>query len=244
MSSNKPQDTLDNISPYTAPGFRQLLSGMMHTMPIVFTSMQTSMKCKFHSSPYHIDVEALLWLPEWRVYWKDLEGCFLGCNDKVAMSTSLPSRHALIGKTDYDLPVSKEDVVKARLNDERVIIERKALEFRETAIYNKIKTVYLTMKTPLYNHDGKMVGVLGLSRVLQQEQWEGDDQLTDRQEECLTYLVCGYSAKQISQLMNLAPKTIQNHLDNIKAKLGCGRRSELIVKALRLSGVKDRLLKI
>lgn len=66
--------------------------------------------------------------------------------------------------------------------------------------------------------------------------------LTNRQIECLLYLVKGMTIKEISKEMNLAPKTIEHYLDAVKIKLNCHSRSSLIAKALTMSIIKDSLL--
>ena len=62
-------------------------------------------------------------------------------------------------------------------------------------------------------------------------------QLTKRQADCLFYLAKGMASKQIAQQLQLSPKTIEHYLTNVKTKLGCHNRAELIAKGLKLVNV-------
>jgi DNA-binding CsgD family transcriptional regulator len=65
--------------------------------------------------------------------------------------------------------------------------------------------------------------------------------LTQRQLDCLYGLVQGMTMKEIALLHRLSPKTVEHYLDRIKFKLQCKSRSELISKALKLSYIKNKL---
>jgi DNA-binding CsgD family transcriptional regulator len=44
--------------------------------------------------------------------------------------------------------------------------------------------------------------------------------LSQRELQCVFYLVQGYSAKQIASKLNISPRTVETHVGNIKDKLG------------------------
>jgi two-component system, OmpR family, aerobic respiration control sensor histidine kinase ArcB len=59
----------------------------------------------------------------------------------------------------------------------------------------------------------------------------GNDQalpISKREKECLKYIKSGYTAKEIARQMSISYRTVQNHVENIKAKLGCQNQSQLI----------------
>jgi LuxR family quorum-sensing system transcriptional regulator SolR len=58
--------------------------------------------------------------------------------------------------------------------------------------------------------------------------------LTDRQVDCLYYLMNGMTAKQIAKRLNLSPRTVENHLEAIKVKMNCYSRIELFQKGQEL----------
>lgn len=66
-------------------------------------------------------------------------------------------------------------------------------------------------------------------------------ELTDRQTDCLLYLVKGMTIKEIAKELNLAPKTIEHYLTTVKTKLNCHSRSSLITRALTMQTIKERL---
>ncbi len=45
----------------------------------------------------------------------------------------------------------------------------------------------------------------------------------------------GHTAKEISERMFLSPRTIEEHLEHIKHKLGVKKKSEIIAKIIQLN---------
>src|ERR1700733_4029080 len=52
------------------------------------------------------------------------------------------------------------------------------------------------------------------------------DLLTDREWDCLCYVVERYSSKQIALRLGVAPKTVDSYLDTARVKLGARTRQE------------------
>lgn len=52
--------------------------------------------------------------------------------------------------------------------------------------------------------------------------------LTKREAECALFVLKGLTAKSIAEEIFLAQRTVINHIENIKDKLGCAKREELI----------------
>lgn len=52
--------------------------------------------------------------------------------------------------------------------------------------------------------------------------------LSTREAECLFHLSQGRTMKEIAELIHLSPRTIETHIDNIKNKMGCYTKGELI----------------
>ncbi|HEV2613222.1 MAG TPA: helix-turn-helix transcriptional regulator [Gammaproteobacteria bacterium] len=55
-----------------------------------------------------------------------------------------------------------------------------------------------------------------------------DISFTERQTECLYYLSRGYSAKDIARVLNISHRTIESFINQIKIKLHCTRKQEII----------------
>lgn len=96
------------------------------------------------------------------VYWKDLEGKILFCNESQAKSAGM-SVEEFIGKTDYDYPWSKQ-ADSIRKMDLEVISSNKSLELDEALLVNNNeKKIFHSKKVPFKDAQGKTIGVLGIS---------------------------------------------------------------------------------
>ncbi len=52
--------------------------------------------------------------------------------------------------------------------------------------------------------------------------------LTPRELDCVYQLLLGKTSVEIAHALALSPRTAESHLDHIKNKLGCFKKSELI----------------
>jgi two-component system, OmpR family, aerobic respiration control sensor histidine kinase ArcB len=97
------------------------------------------------------------------VYWKNLEGYYLGCNIQQARSCGFNSPDEVIGKTDYDMPW-REQADLYRANDLQVMRTGVPVLAEEegTLESGEVRT-FLANKIPLRSIDKKIIGVLGIS---------------------------------------------------------------------------------
>jgi DNA-binding CsgD family transcriptional regulator len=51
--------------------------------------------------------------------------------------------------------------------------------------------------------------------------------ITKREHDCIMCYLKGLSSKQIGKLLNISPKTVDRHFENIKEKLNLSKRNEL-----------------
>ena len=58
--------------------------------------------------------------------------------------------------------------------------------------------------------------------------------LSLRQIQCAEYLLNGRTAKETGESLGLSARTVEYYLGNIKSKLECKNKSELIAKLVRL----------
>ncbi|MEA3290048.1 MAG: ATP-binding protein [Campylobacterota bacterium] len=93
-----------------------------------------------------------------RIFWKDKDGKYLGANKLFIEDTGLNSIDDLLGKTDYEMPWSKDDADNYRKDDLEVLTSRKPKLFiEETQTTKNNEIIYLlTSKVPLLD-----IGVLG-----------------------------------------------------------------------------------
>ncbi|MDR3306631.1 MAG: PAS domain-containing protein [Endomicrobium sp.] len=97
------------------------------------------------------------------IYWKDVNGVYLGCNQKEAETLGFKYPKGVVGTTDYDLSWNCEaDVL--RKTAERVMHNRVSEEVLEKVTSsNDEKILALTRKSPLYDGKDNVVGVIGVS---------------------------------------------------------------------------------
>jgi PAS domain S-box-containing protein len=96
------------------------------------------------------------------IYWKDLDGYYLGCNKYVLTMAGLQERSELIGKTDYDL-AWKDEAPKLRAIDESVAIKGVYIGEESFPIANGEVKTYLTTKKQMLDSEGKVMGIIGTS---------------------------------------------------------------------------------
>ena len=97
-----------------------------------------------------------------RVFWKDKELNYLGCNRPFAEDCGVGEPSAIVGKSDFDL--SWKDLAELYRSDDRTVIDTRApkLSFEESATKNDGSLFWvLTNKVPLLDRGGAVFGVLG-----------------------------------------------------------------------------------
>jgi PAS domain S-box-containing protein len=98
-----------------------------------------------------------------RIFWKDKNGVFLGCNTILAMDGGKKTPDEIIGKTDFEMSWNKQ-ADDYRKDDLHVINTGNAkLNFEEPQTTPNGNTIWLkTSKMPLTDFDGKIIGILGI----------------------------------------------------------------------------------
>lgn len=97
-----------------------------------------------------------------RVFWKDRESRFLGCNRRFAGDAGLDSPKAIVGKTDYDFNF-REHAAAYRADDREVMesgVPKLGYEEAQTAPDGR-RLWLRTSKIPLRDANGEVYGVLG-----------------------------------------------------------------------------------
>ena len=98
------------------------------------------------------------------IFWKDVDGVYLGCNQVFAEAAGLDNPDDIVGKTDFDMPWPKELSEAYRADDAYVIANNtpKAhiIEPMQKATGERIWLD--TTKVPLTTHQGHIFGVLGV----------------------------------------------------------------------------------
>jgi PAS domain S-box-containing protein len=97
-----------------------------------------------------------------RVFWKDLDLKYLGCNRPFAADAGLGHPDEVVGRTDFDMGWS--DQAELYRQDDREVIQSRQpkLDYEEARSTPEGKKIWLkTSKVPLMDSGGKPIGVLG-----------------------------------------------------------------------------------
>ncbi|QLH41729.1 MAG: PAS domain-containing protein [Coxiellaceae bacterium] len=146
--------------------------------------------------------------------------------------------------------------------DKQVILASKPLRLLEILKCNGDEwKIFLVTKVPLLNEINKPVGTIGhtidvtvafikigiflskrpsnrkTNRLLQQSSYVIGEKnnavnLTPRQSECLFHILRGKTTKNIAKLLHLSPRTVEEHIAELKYKFGCKSKAELIDTAI------------
>lgn len=217
----------------------------------------------------NIDIEHFFDLPA-LVFMKDRIGKYHACNDYAAKQVGLGEGKDLIGTTDFDHCWRAEAPFYQSM-DKKVIDEQQPLLFIEnittsdqnllSALTYKIPLQLLSQKTMVFGmsfiinqgdsipellHGMRVPFNVNTKKIVLQERKVSNSIMTNRvsqrQAECLYYLVKGMSARQIADEIGLSKRTIEAYIIILKQKFNCISKYELINKAWELDFIKDKLL--
>lgn len=178
-------------------------------------------------------------------------------NEHDAMSCGFDSAKSAIGKTCFSGFTKKSANITTQ-NDKEVMLTEDIKISEEDVVLSKdySRRPTLSIKLPWYNDQNKVIGIFGCSIILGKHpladslslvtnlgilnttenisQFVGteiqNDYLSRRQISCAKLLLSGMTIKQIAAYLNLSPRTVESYVENIKTKLNCRNKTELILK--------------
>jgi PAS domain S-box-containing protein len=111
------------------------------------------------------------------VWMKDLKGTYLICNRRFENFFGTPVSD-IVGKTDYDF-VDKKLADSFRENDKKAIADGDARMNEEEVVFanDGHREVLETIKTPVYDSTGAIIGVLGIARNITQRK-QAEEKIT------------------------------------------------------------------
>ena len=98
-----------------------------------------------------------------RVFWKDTESHYLGCNQRFAEDVGISPASAIVGKLDIELPW--HDIAARLQNDDRRILngsEQRLIVERHLTPASGEPIWVETHKVPIHDTTGAIIGVLGI----------------------------------------------------------------------------------
>jgi len=111
-----------------------------------------------------------------RIFWKDRDSRFLGCNIPFAQDAGLTHPDELLGKDDYQMPW--RDQADAYRADDRAVMKSGVakLAYDEPQTTPDGKKIWLrTSKVPLRNADNQTIGLLGIYQNITEEKLAEDE---------------------------------------------------------------------
>lgn len=140
-----------------------------------------------NSLPLDVLVQVVDTLPV-RVFWKDRESRYLGCNERFAQDAGIADPREFLGKSDYFF-YQPDQAAAFRDDDAEVMFSGvPKLGILEKLTRANGQIIWLeTNKWPLRSADGEIVGVIGMYVDIT-EQKQNDD---ERCRACLSVIAAG-----------------------------------------------------
>ena len=95
-----------------------------------------------------------------KIFYKDINSAYVLCNDKYALDLGVKSEEVL-GMSDFDF-FPRHLAEKYRADDRRIITNASEENFEEFYLANGQEIRVRTVKKPVLDEKGKVVGVVGL----------------------------------------------------------------------------------
>lgn len=192
------------------------------------------------------------------IFAKDLYGKYIYANDTFAKAAGVDSKEQIIGYSDLDLFWRKQaDIFRA--GDSRTLNGQSFVKVPEILLQRDGTRKVCTTKTILKSNSGKTMGIVGsFIDITQYTMFKSTVQFTKcsnklclgplynnlllsfKEARVLYFLLLGYSTSKISKTLFLSPNTINYHIKNLKYKLQCSSKGELVEKSV-MSGISFTL---
>ncbi len=145
------------------------------------------------SHPSAQQLQAVLDALPFCVFWKDRNSIGLGCNQALADVAGLHSPKDYLGKSDYDLPWTKEEADFFRECDRRVMDSGTAeVNIIESQLQSDGRLAWLeTSKIPLADVDGNIIGILGAFHDITERKRLEDENIANQKLGSLATLSAG-----------------------------------------------------
>lgn len=142
------------------------------------------------------------------------------------------------------------------------VIKSGSLKITEESVLlaNDVMLSGLTIKMPWYNDKNKIIGVFGYTIVFNRQPMAAsikrllelglftfapfsenhlpgknilNTYFTQRETEILHFVIKGQSARSIALILNISRRTVEQHIENMKNKIGVSTKAELIEKLIK-----------
>lgn len=195
-------------------------------------------------------------------FLKDSQYRYIAASDELNQKMRCGHSEEFMGRSDFDVPGEHRENAGVYRAQDILISQGEPTKGINIQCYpqDTERKVYYTMKKPLYLGD-EFIGIYGTTieidrnfinslldkGIINKKYCEHHLQrnalaiaklshpdLSERESICLYFLIRGRTAKEISQKMNVSPKTVESYIARVKVKLQCYSKSQLIDKAYEL----------
>ncbi|WP_367605999.1 LuxR C-terminal-related transcriptional regulator [Legionella sp. W05-934-2] len=192
---------------------------------------------------------------------KDSRLNFVAANQKAAQLTGFKKSADMIGLNDSQLNCAASSLHEEITRQDRSVLATDNQFFLDIGYYpskhclkilytSKIKiddeqnrtfVLVSTTDIPIKSISSALFNIIQSSK---DPKWEVQSyqiqtanypfKITHKQSECLFYILRGKTSKEIAILLNRSPRTIEDHINELKYKFNCQTKSQLIEQALQL----------
>jgi len=193
--------------------------------------------------------------------WKDLNRQYLGANKALLEVKGFSDAEEVAGKTDEEL--SPWSIKENKIFQQQDLCVLSGEKVSTVHFDSKTNEVFLLEKRPLTDPNNNVTGLIyychpchksDVFRMLRQlddklhlsthhymlNDNKNKYELSSRECECVFLLIRGKSAKEIGALLSLSKRTIESYIENIKNKMDCKNKAEILVKAV-LNGYHNHI---
>lgn len=191
------------------------------------------------------NLQAVLDALPFRIFWKDLNSVYLGCNQAFALDAGFESPEQMVGRNDHEM-VWADQADRYHGDDRVVITTGQARIGAETPrIAPDGRRIWVrTNKVPLLDNEGRIAGVLGTYEYITERKKHEEERLRIEKLEALRVLAGGL-AHDFNNLMtvilgslslalmdaNLSDKTYRVLKEAEKACFGSARLTEELMSS-------------
>lgn len=180
------------------------------------------------------------------VYATNLNHCLIDCNPlqgEIITEVLGIKKKEFIYEPLFTLFKNFGNLVDVSVNEnEKVLSGNSTQQFYNILhIENNCRIEFLTTKIPFYNSTGKISGVFGISQYINKFSYIKASKLglTKKEIICLSCLFSGQSNKQIATELHISVRTVEDHIENLRDKLNCASKQQLIFKAFKNNLMDD-----
>jgi len=205
--------------------------------------------------------ESLRQLPE-LVIIKDAKSRYLAITERAATFLGWSSSEQAIGCTDYDMPCQAAETANQWIaQDQQVVLSDSQPLSLNICNYANGWATHLCLKESLKDKSGNLLGVYCYATFTNHmtniahlnNLWREDQKisgfkkslsyvlnpehsplptLTPRQESIVFLMIRGKPMKEIAYILKISTRTVESHIEDIKFRLGCYTKGQVIEKAI------------